>query len=429
MSEDMIVADKGRPTKLLIVEDSITFAGILKRSILAKLDVEVVLCRDYSSTRDLLKGNSEDFFAALLDIVLPDAPNGEIVDLVVSEDIPSVVFTGEISDDLRDSMWAKRIVDYVPKVNFDDIEHVVSLVDRLRKNIFKTVLVVDDSSTSRSLCRELLEVFNFQVLEAANGKEALEIINSTEIHLLIVDYYMPVMEGPTLVKEIRKEYSKAVLPVIGFSSAGGASTSADFLKSGANDYISKPFVPEEFYCRVTNTVDTAEYIKTIKNISDNDSLTGIYTRSALFKYGEKLFAQQKRSESTLVAVMIDIDNIKALNDRYGQIVGDEIISHIASLLRKRFRKGDVVSRYGGDVFCVLCADMKLQFVESVFKELVENISSEPIVIGEHSIDVTVSIGVHTQLEDNLETMISGAEKMLRQAKGKGASSIECSMGC
>ncbi len=426
MSEDIIVTGKVRPTKVLIVEDSITFAGILKRSVQASLDVEVVLCRDYASTEELLKNSSSEYFAALLDIVLPDAPNGEIVDLVVSNDIPSIVFTGEISDELRASMWAKRIVDYVHKVNFDDIEHVVSLVERLRKNIFKNVLVVDDSSTSRSLCRELLQVFNFQVLEAANGKEALKLLGTEDIHLIITDYFMPVMDGPALVREVRREYSKSVLPIIGFSSVGGASTSADFLKSGANDYISKPFEPEEFYCRVSNTVDTAEYIKTIKTICDNDSLTGVFTRSALFKYGEKLFAQQKRSHATLVSVMIDIDNIKACNDSYGQIVGDEVIRQIAGVLNSRFRKGDVVSRYGGDVFCILCADMKLEHVEPVFRDVAANIANTQIIVGEHKIDVTVSIGIYTQVHNTLEEMVAGAERLLNEAKKNGPSSLSCS---
>ncbi|WP_319779471.1 diguanylate cyclase [Maridesulfovibrio sp.] len=425
MSNEVSSAKSGQQLKVLIVEDSITFSGILKRSILAKLDVEIELCCDYASTVECLKERRDEFFVALLDIVLPDAPDGEVVDLVVSHNIPSIVFTGEISDELRASMWSKRIVDYVQKVNFDDIEHVVGLVDRLRKNLFQKVLVADSSKSTRTLFRELLNVFNFQVVEVEDGKAALEQIETQDIHLLISGYDLPDMEGAALVKEIRKSYSKAKLPIIGFSRVAQATTTSEVLKSGANDFINSPFVPEEFYCRVANTVDTAEYIKTIKTISDNDSLTNLFTRRSLFKYGKKLFGQQKRSGATLVAVMLDIDNISAYNETYGQIVGDALIREVATVLANRFRKGDVVSRYGGDTFCVLCADMKLQYVESVFKELTAKIAKDAIEIGEYQLNVTVCAGINTLVGDNLEDMVVGAEKLLREAKKKGPGKVEC----
>ncbi|MFW5499759.1 MULTISPECIES: GGDEF domain-containing response regulator [unclassified Maridesulfovibrio] len=425
MSQESNSPGVTRPSKVLIVEDSITFAGILKRSILAKLNVEIMLFGDYASAKEYLEHSSDEFFVALLDIVLPDAPNGEIIDLVVSYNIPSIVFTGEISEELRSTMWSKRIVDYVQKVNFDDIQHVVGLVDRLKKNISRKAVIVDESDETRALFRDFLLVNNFQILEASNGNEALELVNNEKVHLVITGDQISVMDGPTTIKEIRKTHTKAELPIIGFSREGGSGLSAEFLKSGANDYIRQPFEPEEFYCRVNNTLDSAEYVKTIKRISDNDVLTDVFSRSALFKYGEKLFAQQKRSEGSLVAVMIDIDNIKACNETYGQLVGDEVIRFVAEILRNRFRKGDVVSRYGGDSFCILCADMKLEYVESVFKELAVNIAKETFDIGEYKIKVTVSIGVNTSSAESLEEMISGAERLLQAAKMKGADSIAC----
>ncbi len=413
-----------RPTKVLIVEDSLTFAGILKRCIKSSLDVESLVFDDYASTEEYLKNNDCEFFAALLDINLPDASNGEIVDLVVANKIPSIVFTGELSDDLRDIMWSKRIVDYVPKENFGNIEHVINLVDRLRKNINTKVLVVDDSSTSRNLCRALLDVCNFQIIEAVNGQEALDLVNSDdEIRLVIADHYMPVMDGLTLVKEIRRKFSKSRLPIIGLSGVGGATTSAYFLKAGANDYIHKPFLTEEFYCRVSHNIENSEYISTIKKMSDNDYLTGIYNRRSFFKYGEKLFSQQQRSEATLVAAMIDIDEFKSFNDKYGHIIGDEVIKAVAESLNSRFRTGDVVSRFGGDEFCVLCGDMKPSEIQKVFDSVRDDIENKTIVVGEHEIFLTVSIGVCTKTMSSLDEMIEVADKMLYEAKNKGRNQV------
>jgi len=413
------------PTKVLIVEDSLTFSGILKRSVSEKLDLESEVFRCYADAKAYLENSDCEFFSALLDLNLPDAPNGEIVDLVVAQQIPSIVFTGEVSDDLRDRMWAKRIVDYVPKENLGNIDHVMGLVNRLRKNISTKVLVVDDSSTSRNLCRNLLEVWNFEVLEAKDGFEALEIINSGkyDISLVIADHYMPGMDGLTLVKELRRNFSKSRLPIIGLSGVGGATTSAYFLKAGANDYIHKPFLTEEFYCRVTHNIENAEYIAMVKTLSDRDYLTGIYNRRSLFQYGEKFFAQQRRAGADMVVAMIDIDHFKNCNDTYGHDVGDEVIKKVARSLAQRFRKSDIVCRYGGEEFCILCSDTKLDEVVTVFDKIRTEIESSAIYVGKKEIYITVSIGMCGKQLGCLTEMISVADEQLYAAKKGGRNQV------
>ncbi|WP_432737510.1 diguanylate cyclase [Maridesulfovibrio sp. FT414] len=415
-----------QPLKVLIVEDSLTFSGILKRRIGESLDIESNVFGSYAEAEKYLENAHCEFFAALLDLNLPDAPNGEIVDLVVSHNIPSIVFTGEVSDDLRDIMWAKRIVDYVPKENLSNIDHVVSLVDRLRKNISTKVLIVDDSSTSRHLCRSLLEVWNFEVVEAKHGREALTIIKNDEnVSLVIVDHYMPEMDGLTLVKELRRKYSKSRLPIIGLSGVGGATTSAYFLKAGANDYIHKPFLTEEFYCRVTHNIENAEYISMIKSLSDRDYLTGIFNRRSFFQYGEKLFEQQRRTGSNLAVAMIDIDHFKSCNDTYGHNVGDEVIQKVARSLSKRFRKSDIVCRYGGEEFCILCTGIDLCAAGSIFESIRSEIEQSTIYVGKKEIEITVSIGLCCTQSESLAEMISIADDMLYKAK-KGGRNLVCS---
>ena len=413
------------PAKVLIVEDSLTFAGILQRKVSETLDLESEVFKCYSDAAKYLESSECEFFSALLDLNLPDAPNGEIVDLVVSHNIPPIVFTGEISDDLRDRMWAKRIVDYVPKENLGNIDHVMGLVDRLKKNISTRVLVVDDSSTSRNLCRNLLEVWNFEVLEARDGLEALNVIReeTKPISLVIADHYMPNMDGLTLVKELRRNFSKSRLPIIGLSGVGGATTSAYFLKAGANDYIHKPFLTEEFYCRVTHNIENAEYISMIKTLSDRDYLTGIFNRRSFFQYGEKMFAQQRRAESKMVVAMIDIDHFKSCNDNHGHDGGDEVIRKVARFLAKSFRKSDIVCRYGGEEFCLLCSDTELEGVVKAFDRIRSEIEKTPIYVDKKEISVTVSIGICGKQLESLSDMISVADEKLYEAKNSGRNKV------
>ncbi|WP_320005771.1 diguanylate cyclase [Maridesulfovibrio sp.] len=416
------------PNKVLIVEDSLTFSGILKRSVSEKLDLESEVFRCYADAKDYLENSQCEFFSALLDLNLPDAPDGEIVDLVAKQ-IPSIVFTGEVSDDLRDRMWAKRIVDYVPKDNLGNIDHVIGLVNRLQKNISTNVLIVDASATNRELCRNLLEVWHINIFEAKDGFEALKIINNgnDKISLVIVDHDLPGMDGPTLVKELRRNFSKAHLPIIGLSGVGGATISAYFLKSGANDYIHKPFLTEEFYCRVTQNIENSEYISMIKHLSDHDSLTSLYNRRSLFQYGEKIFAQQRRLGTDMAVAMVDIDFLKECNETYGHSAGDEVVKNVAALLTEKFSKRDFVCRYSGGEFCILCSDIELDDVVDFFEQIRSEIEMHAIYVGTKEVSITVSIGLCSKQLGSLTEMIAVADEQLYAAK-KGGRNMICYSG-
>ena len=121
-------------SRVLLVEDSKFFGELVRKEIKAKLGLEVTWAKTYSYAKKLLKSRNPDFFVGLLDLNLPDAPMGEIVDLVLSKKIPSIVFTGELDEDLRGHFWSKRIIDYVFKQGYHDINYIVSLVNRIYLN-------------------------------------------------------------------------------------------------------------------------------------------------------------------------------------------------------------------------------------------------------------------------------------------------------
>ncbi|MCA1743059.1 MAG: hypothetical protein LC631_03800 [Desulfovibrionales bacterium] len=95
--------------RILVVEDSKIFSYVLRNAVKQELGIDAEFCVSYKEARLLLENEPDRFFAALIDLNLPDAPDGQIVDLVVGKGIPSIVFTGEYSEALRESMWGKRI--------------------------------------------------------------------------------------------------------------------------------------------------------------------------------------------------------------------------------------------------------------------------------------------------------------------------------
>ena len=167
-----------------------------------------------------------------------------------------IILTGSMSDSLHQEMMQKPLVDYGVKRNLNEIEYVIDLVQRLRENRHRKALVVDGAKSARLLLASLLERHYFKVFTAEDGQQALQILKQQEnIQLIVCDYNMPGINGIELTAKIRREYSRNELAILGISSAGGSITSIKFLEAGANDFITRPFLHEEFYCRINQNID------------------------------------------------------------------------------------------------------------------------------------------------------------------------------
>ncbi|MDQ7834959.1 MAG: diguanylate cyclase [Humidesulfovibrio sp.] len=410
-------------SRVLVVEDSRTFSSLLSRRITEEMGHQVVVANSMAKAEAILAMDT-DFFVALLDLNLPDAPTGQVVDLVLARNIPSIVFTGELDDELRDQFWAKRIVDYILKQNMDNVAYMLSLVERLHRNPAIKVLVVDDSQNARFVVGELLRAHRYQVLEAEDGLAALAVLaEHPDMRLVITDYNMPNMDGFELVRSIRRDHAKDQMGIIGISGADKVGLSARFIKSGANDFLHKPFLTEEFYTRVTQNIELLEYIAQIKDLAEKDYLTRLYNRRYMFAAGPKLMAAQTRRGQGVVLAMLDIDHFKRINDTFGHDAGDAVLRQMSALLTARFRTSDIVARFGGEEFCVLATDMNPADAGRVFEDLRQSFESSPVSFGGQSIPYTVSIGLCTSALEGLEAMIKAADDALYVSKNDGRNRV------
>lgn len=187
---------------ILLVEDAKFYRSVLKSQLEKELNCNVICAETFKQATSILKERGNTFFLALLDLNLPDAPNGEIVEYVISQPIPSIVFSGHFNEEIRDDLMQKNIIDYVVKDSPASIEYVISTVKRIYLNQFIKVLLVDDSKTARYQMRGLLHRYKFQVLEACDGLEALKVLDENpDIMLIITDYNMPNLDGFELTKK------------------------------------------------------------------------------------------------------------------------------------------------------------------------------------------------------------------------------------
>ena len=411
--------------KVLMVEDSKIMGQALKKIIEADGDMLVAWVQTYQEALTLLETESNNYFLALLDIILPDAPTGEIVDLILSRNIPSIIFTAEFSDQMRELIWSKRnVIDYVLKEGPIAIEYIASLVQRIKRNRAIEVLVVDDSKVARMQISTLLRVHQYQVFEAKDGHQALEILKEKpNIKMVISDFFMPGMDGFELTRNIRLEYRKDQLVVIGISGRGNNIMSARFIKTGANDFIAKPFLSEEFYCRISQNIENLEQIEEIRHLSCKDFLTNLYNRRYFFENGSAIFKTALTCKRKICIAMVDIDWFKTINDMYGHDAGDMVLQKISAALCEPFKNDDIVCRFGGEEFCILLMDTSRSACFNFFEEIRKKIEELSLLINDTKIKVTISTGICAKKKQSLEEMIKVADECLYEAKKGGRNCV------
>jgi len=247
--------------KILVVDDSRLFSGLISKRISQDFHFDCVTKSTHAEVTALLETQPNEFVLAILDLNLPDAPDGEIVEYVVGKQIPTIVVTGRVNDEIRDRILGLQVFEYIMK-GPHSLDLLSNTVQRYLRNTGISILVVDDSRSARMTTSKLLKTQYFKTFEAENGAEALQILQQNpSIKLLLTDYHMPKMDGFELIEAVRTSYPMDKLAIIGLSARGNPLLSSQFLKRGANDFLSKPYFQEELIWRVNQNIEMLDHIR------------------------------------------------------------------------------------------------------------------------------------------------------------------------
>ena len=248
---------------LLIVEDSKTISNALLKLADKHQYYKVYIAESLKEATEYIEDKEIKFFTAILDLNLPDAPDGEIVDYIISKDIIPIILTGTIDNSLRDKILKKTIVDYLIKESYHDLENTINLAEKLLYLQNQKALIVDDSRLVRNHVAHFFNTLYIDSLQAKDPKEAIEILNREKnIKIVTLDYNMPIMNGAELTKKIRRKYSNDELITIGVTGELSEEIKYQFLKNGANDFLTKPIIKEEFNTKILN------HLSNIKMLDD-----------------------------------------------------------------------------------------------------------------------------------------------------------------
>lgn len=209
------------------------------------------------------------------------------------------------------------------------------------------ILIVDDDPYILSMVKLILENENYDIIEAKDGKEALEKIHDKNPHLIILDYMMPVMDGVEVCMRLKKDTLYRHVPIIMLTAKGELTDKVRGLDAGVDDYVTKPFEPQELLARVkmilqrtSRSLDANPLTKLPGNVSITNEI------------------QQRINRKELFAVChIDLRQFKAFNDKYGFEHGDRVIRETSRLIIKAVQElgnnDDFIGHIGGDDFIVI----------------------------------------------------------------------------
>lgn len=279
--------------KLLIVDNSIVIINVLKDMFTEKNNFEIFVAKSLEEVNSLV--NKHDFFLAISNMVLPDALNGELLYLLKSEKIPTIVLSSSIDDEFLEKIQDFQIINYVLKDSINGLDIVYNLAELLLFIKDIEVLIVEDSTTFAMQLKDILESLLLNVTIAKDGEEALSKLKDNDnFSMVITDLNMPNMNGFELIKQIRKNKSQTELPVIALSSDESKNFRIKLFKHGANDFLTKPILQDELKSKVIDiffNMKQVEEIKSFNNMFDEHIISSGTNEKGIIKWASKAFCK------------------------------------------------------------------------------------------------------------------------------------------
>jgi two-component system cell cycle response regulator len=297
------------------------------------------------------------------------------------------------------------------------------------------ILIADDEAMSRRLLQITLERAGYEVLAVENGRQAADRICTTEgPRLALLDWVMPELDGPGVCREVRKQKDHSYVYMVLLTSKEAKEDVIAGLESGADDYLTKPFDPEELKARLRTGLRIldlenrlVEAREEMRFKASHDALTTLWNRAVILELLGRELSRSHREKATTVIILCDIDHFKAVNDSFGHLVGDEVLRETAKRLLASVRSYDFVGRYGGEEFLVVLNNCDPAFAFARAEEIRNTITQRPVQTSTGPVPVTMSLGLllsHEWGKLSVEELLHEADSALYAAKRAGRNCVK-----
>jgi len=296
------------------------------------------------------------------------------------------------------------------------------------------ILVAEDDPVARRLVDRVVTEDGYEPLHVEDGRAAWEALQDEKgPKLAIMDWVMPEMDGLEVCRKLREVKGRPYVYVLLLTSKGESKDIVAGMDAGADDYLTKPFEPQELLVRLRagrRILDLQEQLiaarQAVEYEATHDPLTGLWNRNAIIEFLKRELSRSKREGNPVGIGMVDVDHFKQINDTFGHLMGDAVLRESADRFRAGLRDYDSIGRYGGEEFMVVMVGCDLQNAEKVAERLRSEVCRAPISASETEVPIAISIGVtainRIQHIDE-EPLIKAADDALYEAKRAGRNCV------
>ncbi len=299
------------------------------------------------------------------------------------------------------------------------------------------VLVAEDDPVARRIVEAFLTKWGYTVLAVSDGADAWRILQSHDApRLVLLDWMLPGLEGVEVCRRVRGDSTHPYIYILLLTASSQKQELLDALHAGADDYLVKPFDAAELRARlyVGRRILAAqdELIaarETLRFQATHDPLTGLWNHGELLRILDREVSRANRARQSLSLLMVDLDHFKQVNDRYGHLVGDEVLAEVSRRLLASVRAYDVVGRCGGEEFIIVVPAVDGDAATALAERIVTQMRDCPLGTSAGPVKVTASLGIASSSSgDHLEAidLIRAADIALYRAKQKGRNRVESS---
>jgi len=276
------------------------------------------------------------------------------------------------------------------------------------------VLLVEDEDLLRWSIERYLTKRGFAVEAVRDGAEAMAMLVGAAYDIVITDLAICGADGLAVAAEARRLHTETQVVII--TGQGSKDTILRALRQGVSDYIEKPFDLELLLLTVEKALEKTLILRELIQLARTDGLTGLYNQRHFYSVLEAEINRARRQNRALSLLLVDVDNFKHYNDRFGHLAGDAALTRIATCLKRACRRDiDNAFRYGGDEFILVLPESDRATAEGIAARVRS-------LLVEEGISLTVSIGASELRGDqDLAAFISEADRSMYRDKSGGTS--------
>jgi two-component system, cell cycle response regulator len=289
------------------------------------------------------------------------------------------------------------------------------------------VLVAEDDVTSRLLLQRVLANWGYEVTAVEDGAKAWQALQVDDApRLAVLDWMMPGMDGVDVCRRVRARKTQQPPYIILLTALGEKDSVVAGLDAGANDYVSKPYDPDELRARVEvgrRFVDLNEQLAEARRALEiqarTDALTGVLNRGAILLELEREAVRAAREGRPLGLGMLDIDRFKLVNDAHGHVAGDSVLREVVRRAVSVLRSYDRFGRFGGEEFLLIVPGAGDAELREILDRVHGAVRATPVAVDGAELAVTVSLGGVARRGESSDGLIALADSALYAAKRQG----------